>query len=128
MASGGTYRIEGASLNKEVPAPPETAWDEQLIAPGLNAIPINNSYKIHIWTFEDMLGSDYEDLASLYDEQQANNSQLTTLETDPYPADKSCEVYGTTEYTDFVMQSIAPRARGLPLYQSVTVVFEVYVA
>jgi hypothetical protein len=37
MASGGTYRIQGASLNKEFPAPPTTTWDEQAIGSRLSA-------------------------------------------------------------------------------------------
>lgn len=126
MASGGTYRIESSTLNKSFPAPPETSWDEQPIAGGLNGIPINTGYKIHTWNFENMDGSDFDDLAALFDEQQSNNSQLTTLETDPYEADKTCEDYGTKDYTDFIIQNIAPRTRGLPLYESVTVVFEVF--
>jgi hypothetical protein len=126
MASGGTYRIQGASLNKEFPAPPTTTWDEQPIGGGLNGIPVNSGYKIHVWNLQDLLGSDYADLAALYDEQQSNNSQLSTLETDPYEADLSCDPYGTKEYTDFFIQSIAPRTRGLPLYESVTVTFEVF--
>jgi len=127
MASGGTYRIESSSLNKEFPAP-ETSWNEQPIAAGLNGIPVNASYKIHTWDFGEMLGSDYDDLAALFDGQQSANAQLTTLETDPYPADKSCNSYGTVDYTDFIIQNIAPRTRGLPHYQSVSVQFEVFVS
>jgi hypothetical protein len=126
MASGGSYRIQSSSLNKEFSAPPETAWEEQPIAPGLNGIPVNTSYRIHAWTFEDMEGCDYEDLATLYETQQSNNSQLEELETDPYDASGANEVYGTEAYSDFIIQSISPRTRGLPLYQSVTAVFEVY--
>ena len=128
MASGGTWRIQGASLNKEFPAPNETSWSEQAIASGLNGIGINASYKIHEWNIGEMLGSDFDDLASLFDEQQSNNSQLTELETDPYPSDLSCNSYGTTTFTDFVILSISPRTRGLPHYQSVTVSFEVFVS
>jgi hypothetical protein len=126
MASGGTYRIESTTLNKEFPSPPTTSWDEQPIAAGLNGIPVNSGYKIHIWNLVDLLGSDYEDLASLFDEQQSNNSQLSALETDPYESDQSCNRYGTKEYGDFFIQNIAPRTRGLPLYESVTVTFEVF--
>jgi hypothetical protein len=97
MASGGTYRIQGASLNKEFPAPPTTTWDEQAIGGGLNGIPVNSGYKIHTWNLENLLGSDYDDLAALFDEQQSNNSQLSALETDPYEADLSCDPYGTKE-------------------------------
>jgi hypothetical protein len=126
MASGGTYRIESSSLNKEFPAPPTTSWDEQPIASGLNGIPINSGYKTHTWNFENMLGSDFDDLAALFDSQQDNNATLTTLETDPYESDQSCDPYGTLAYTDFVILNIAPRTRGLPLYESVTVTFEVF--
>jgi len=126
MASGGTYRIESTTLNKEFPAPITTEWSEQPIAGGLNGIPVNSGYKIHVWNLEDLLGSDYDDLATLFDEQQANNATLTTLETDPYESDLSCDPYGTKDYTDFVIQNIAPRTRGLPLYVNVTVTFEVF--
>lgn len=126
MATGGTYRIESTTLNKEFPAPNSTEWDEQPIAAGLNGIPVNSGYKIHTWNMEDMLGSDFDDLAALFDEQQSNNAQLVTLETDPYEANLSCDSYGTVEYTDFYIQNIAPRTRGLPLYQSVTITFEVF--
>lgn len=126
MATGGTYRIESTTLNKQFPAPNTTEWNEQPIAGGLNGIPINSGYKTHVWNFGDMLGSDFDDLAALFDEQQSGNAQLTTLETDPYEADLSCDDYGTIEYTDFIIQNIAPRTRGLPLYQSVTVTFEVF--
>ena len=51
MASGGSYRIQSTSLNKEFEVPPETSWTEQEISIGLNGIPINTSYKIHTWTF-----------------------------------------------------------------------------
>ena len=126
MAQGGAYRIESSSLNKEFTAPPTTDWDEQPIAGGLNGIPVNSGYKIHTWNFANMLGSDYDDLASLFDSQQSANAQLNTLETDPYEADLSCNQYGTKDYTDFFIQNIAPRTRGLPLYESVTVTFEVF--
>lgn len=126
MATGGSYRIESATTNKEFPAPVTTEWNEQPIAAGLNGIPVNSGYKIHIWNFDNMLGSDFDDLAALFDEQQDDNAQLTTLETDPYEADLSCEPYGTTAYTDFIIQNIAPRTRGLPLYENVTVTFEVW--
>jgi len=126
MASGGTYRIQSTTLDKEFPAPPETSWDEQPIAGGLNGIPVNSGYKTHTWNLENLLGSDYDDLAALFDEQQSGNAQLSTLETDPYEADLSCDSYGTKKYTDFVILSIAPRTRGLPLYTSVVVTFEVF--
>lgn len=125
MASGGTYRIQSSSLNKTFHAPIAT-WDEQLISPGLNAIPINNSYRILRWELNSLEGCDYEDLATLFESQQSNNAQLEELETDPYDASGANEVYGTTVYTDFVIQTIHPRTRGLPLYENVTVLFEVY--
>lgn len=127
MASGGTYRIESSSINKSFPAP-ETSWSEQAISNGLNGIPINTSYRIHEWSFGEMLGSDFDDLAALFDGQQSTNAQLTTLETDPYEADKSCNSYGTTDYTDFIIQSLSPRTRGLPHYQGVSVTFEVFIS
>lgn len=126
MATGGTYRIASSTLDKEFPAPETTDWNEQVIAAGLNGIPINSGYKIHTWNFGNMLGSDFDDLAALFDGQQSANSQLSTLETDPYESDQSCDKYGTKAYTDFFIQSIAPRTRGLPLYESVTVTFEVF--
>jgi hypothetical protein len=126
MASGGAYRIQSTTTNKEFPAPPTTSWDEQPIAGGLNGIPINTGYKIHTWNFENMLGSDFDDLAALFDSQQSANAQLVEVETDPYEADQSCDTYGTTAYTDFVILNIAPRTRGLPLYESVTVQFEIF--
>ncbi len=127
MATGGTYRIESSTLNKEFPAPETTSWSEQPIASGLNGVAVNSGYKTHEWSFGDMLGSDFDDLAALFDGQQSSNAQLSELETDPYPADQSCDKYGTLAYTDFFIQNIAPRTRGLPHYQSVTVTFEVFV-
>lgn len=127
MASGGAYRIESSTINKSFPAP-ETSWSEQEIAQGLNGLPVNTSYKIHTWDFGEMLGSDYEILASLFDGQQSSNAQLVELETDPYEANRACNEYGTISYSDFIIQNIAPRVRGLPHYQSVTVSFEVFVS
>jgi hypothetical protein len=128
MASGGTYRIQSSTLNKSFAMPDNTEWTEQGIAPGLNGIPINSGYRNHTWNFQNMDGSDFDDLAALFDEQQSDNAQLVTLETDPYPSDGSCKVYATVEYSDFVILSIDPRVRGLPLYESVSVVFEVFVS
>lgn len=125
MASGGTYRIQSSSLNKSFIAP-ITSWDEQLITPGLNGIPINSSYRIHRWEFNSMEGCDFEDLATLFESQQSGNAQLSELETDPYDASLVTEAYGTETYTDFIITSINPRTRGLPLYESVTVLFEVF--
>jgi hypothetical protein len=125
MASGGTYRIESTTLNKEFPAPVSTEWSEQPIGGGLNGVPVNSGYKNHIWNLEDLLGSDFDDLAALFDEQQSGNSQLSVLETDPYPSNLSCSKYGTTKYTDFFIRNIT-RTRGLPNYLNVTINFEVW--
>ena len=128
MASGGTYRIESTTLNKSFQAPETTQWQEQPIANGLNGIPINTSYKLHIWNISNMLGCDFEDLAALFDGQQSANAQLVEMETDPYDATGADEVYGTSTFTDFIIQNIAPRTRGLPFYDDVTVTFEVFVS
>lgn len=125
MATGGTYRIQSTTLNKEFFAPVSTEWSEQPIANGLNGVPVNSGYKNHVWNLEDLLGSDFDDLAALFDEQQSGNAQLSVLETDPYPADLSCDPYGTVKYTDFFIRNIT-RTRGLPNYLSVTVEFEVW--
>ena len=75
-----------------------------------------------------MEGCDFEDLATLFDGQQSANAQLTEMETDPYDASGADETYGTLAFTDFIIQNIAPRTRGLPLYDSVTVTFEIFVS
>lgn len=123
MAQGGTYRIN----SYEFESPPTTDWDEQAIAPGLNGIPINSGYRAHTWRFGTLRGCDYEQLAALFASQQSGNAQLTEMETDPYDASGAAQVYGTETYTDFIIQSIAPRTRGLPDYDNVQVVFEVWV-
>ncbi len=128
MASGGAYRIESTSLNREFQAPETTDWSEQPIADGLNGIPVNSGYKLHTWNFGSMEGCDFEDLMTLFQSQQDANSQLTEMETDPYDATGADLKYGTSTFTDFLMKSVAPRTRGQPLYDSVTVVFEVFVA
>ncbi len=128
MASGGSYRIQSTSLNKEFESPPETAWTEQEIADGLNGIPINTSYKIHTWTFSNLQGCDYEDLATLFASQQSGNAQLSQMETDPYDASGADLHYGTATFTDFIIRNIAPRTRGLPFYESVRVEFEIFVS
>lgn len=128
MASGGAYRIQSTSLNKEFEVPPETSWTEQEIGIGLNGIPINSSYKRHTWQFNNLQGCDYEDLAALFESQQDNNSQLSELETDPYDATGADLRYGTATFTDFIILSIAPRQRGLPFYDNVQILFEVFVS
>jgi hypothetical protein len=77
MASGGAYRIESTTLNKEFQAPESTDWNEQAIADGLNGIPVNSSYKLHIWNFSDMEGCDYEDLATRIRMMQAAQKRDT---------------------------------------------------
>ena len=120
MAIGGTYRIN----NNEFPAP-ITNWTEQLIAGGLNAIPILSLYRIHTWQWSELSGEIVETLFGLFESQQSANAQLAALETDPYDATGAELAYGTTAYIDFIIQSLSPRRRGLPQYQDVTVTFEV---
>ena len=124
MASGGTYRIN----DTEFPAPEDTQWSEQEIAGGLNGIPINTGYKLHTWNFVNMEPCDYENLAAFFDTQQSGNTQLSEMETDVYNANLAGESYQTFTYTDFIMQRLDPRTRGLPLYDSVSVVFEIFVS
>ncbi len=124
MASGGTYRIN----DTEFPAPDDTQWTEQEIANGLNGIPINTGYKLHTWNFVNMESCDFEKLAELFDTQQDGNAQLTEMETDVYNANLAGESYQTLTYSDFVIQRLDPRTRGLPLYNSVTVIFEIFVS
>jgi hypothetical protein len=88
---------------------------------------VNTSYKIHVWNLRNLLGCDYEDLASLFASQQNGNSQLVEMETDPYSASGADMKYGTATFDDFIIKGIDPRTRGLPLYEAVTVTFEVHV-
>lgn len=127
MASGGSYRIQSSTLDKEFQAP-VSSWSEQLITPGLNGIPINSGYRIHRWEFPSLEGCDYEDLAALFESQQDDNAQLVELETDPYDASGANETYGTQTFDDFVIVSIDPRTRGLPLYENVSIIFEIFVS
>lgn len=120
----GTYRID----DQDFPAPDSTRWDESPIADGLNIIPVLSSYRVHTWNFNGMDGCDFERLIDLFDEQQDGNAQLTTLETDPFDVSLSDAKYGTTEYSDFVIIELSPRARGLPHYDNVTISFEVYIS
>lgn len=125
MASGGSYRIQSTTLNKQFIVP-VTTWGEQLITPGLNGIPINSGYRIHTWAFKSLEGCDYEDLATLFESQQSGNAQLVEMETDPYDASGADQQYGTAVFDDFVIASIDPRTRGLPLYENVTIQMEVF--
>jgi hypothetical protein len=128
VARGGAYRIQSSTLNKEFQAPESTIWTEQPIADGLNGVVINSSYKLHTWSFSNMEGCDFEDLMTLFASQQNNNTQLTAMETDDYTAVRQDARYATTTYTDFLIKDVAPRTRGQPLYESVQVVFEVFVS
>lgn len=121
---GGTYRINNTVFS----APTSTRWQEQTVAAGLNGIPINISYRQHIWSWTMLPGEEAEALFALFDAQQSANTQPDTLETDPYDASGAEEVYGTQEYNDFVILSLSPRTRGLPFYDDVQIAFEVYVA
>ena len=122
MAKGGTYRIN----DTEFSAPESTPWEDIPIAPGLNAIPFVSSYAHHVWSFNTLEGCLMDDLVSLWQSQLNGNAQLAILETDPYAADQSNDTYGTTIYTDFVIMSISPFARGMPEYPDVSVTFLVY--
>lgn len=119
----GSYRIN----DKFFPTP-ETEWDDQTIITGLNGIPLNASYRIHRWIFDQLEGFLAEQLYELFKTQQDGNAQLSALETDPYDATGANQSYGTEIYTDFVIQSVGNRHRGMPNYTGVTVQFEVYVA
>lgn len=126
MATGGAYRIQSPSTNKQFQMPESTEWEEQGISPGLNGIPINAGYKLHTWNFSNMAGCDYDDLAALFDEQQAGNTQLSQLETDPYDGSGAALSYGTQIYLDFIILDISPRTRGMPFYERVSVRFEIF--
>lgn len=119
----GSYRIN----DTDFPAP-ITSWDEQPIAAGLNAIPVNSSYRIHRMRWTQLESSYAIELFALHKLQQDGNSQLDSIETDPYTAALSVEKYGTQQYTDVVIQSLSSRTRGLPNYDDVEAIFEVYVA
>lgn len=121
MATGGSYRIE----TEEFPAP-QTGWDEQKLGGALDGFGINTSYRIHRWQWRQLDGERAIALFAAYDNQQANRAGVS-IETDPYDASLSVENYGTQRYTNVVIQSISERRRGLPHYQDIEVVFEVYV-
>lgn len=119
----GTFRIDEVTF----PAPSSSEWEDQELAQGLNGIPINASYRIHRWNFDQLEGEIANSLYDKYQEQQ-DEGQLGELETDPYDASLATESYGTETYTDFVIISPGVRRRGLPHYENVTVVMEVYVS
>lgn len=120
---GGTYRVDDVVF----PAPESTAWQPMPIEEGLDGFSINGSYWQHTWTYRGLPGETAKLLFELYDNQQANRAQLGVLETDDYAAAQSDAKYSTVEYTDFIIKQIAPRTRGLPFYDSISVLFEVYI-
>lgn len=119
----GAYRIN--SIDLPVPI---TSWEEQPIASGLNGIPILSSYRRHTWRYDQLESYYAELLYNLFNTQQSGNSQLDSIETDPYDASGALDTYGTTTYTDAIIQSVGARTRGMPNYEDVTIVFEVYAA
>ena len=123
----GNWRIKSSTLEVLFPAP-LTAWQEQPIAAGLNGIPVNSSYRQHTWQWSQLESYWANLLFELFEDQQEANSALEVLETDPYDASLALSTYGTQEYTDFVILNVSNRTRGLPNYDDVTVIFEVYVA
>lgn len=123
MVSGGTYRINTI----EFPAPIST-WELQAIAPKLNGLPVINSYALHVWEWPaGALEACYVELLIDLWQQQDASGQLDYLETDPHDADEATEDYGTAVYTDFIIKEVYPLRRGLPMYDNVRVVFEVYI-
>ncbi len=121
---GGMYRIDDYAF----PAP-LAGWEDQVIGPGLNGIPFLTSYMVHKWEWPTgVIQAEYmEMLLNRFAEQGANGA-LDTLETDPHDASAWDSVYGTVEYDDFVILSVTPMTRGLPHYDGVSVIFEVYIA
>lgn len=120
--SGGIYRIDDLVIDQA----PVVTWENQLIQDGLNGIAINSSYEMMRWRFAEMDSDTFEDILDKYNEQQTGNAQLEELETDPHNASSGSDEYGTVVYDDFVIKSIDPRTRGLPRYEDVNIVFEVY--
>jgi hypothetical protein len=117
----GTYRID------EITFPtPITEWEDQELAQGLNGIPINASYRIHRWNFDELDGEIANALYDKYQEQQSGNAQLSELETDPYDASLANEEYGTETFSDFVIISPGVRRRDMPNYSNITVIFEIF--
>lgn len=118
----GRYAVNG----QDFPAP-ITSWREQPIVNGVNGIPINSSYRQHVWQYSQLESVYAAYLYSLHAIQQTGNSQLDSLETDPYDASGANESYGTVGYTDIIIVELSERTRGMPMYDDVTIVFEVYV-
>lgn len=122
MAQGGTYRID----NEEFPAP-VAGWEEQPIAAGLDAMPIQTSYRVHTWRWRTLDGYYAEKLFAAYDGQQSTRTPPGVVETDPYDGTGAELTYGTTEYIDVVIRSLSTRERGLPHYNNLEITFEIYV-
>ncbi len=114
-------------LKSDIPAP-VTTWQEQPIVTGLDRIAVYNSYRIHRWTWPNLPGELAILLFAAFDNQQANRTQPSLLETDSYTGEDSVEGYGTTEYTDVTITEMSSRERGLPHYQGLSMSFEVYIA
>lgn len=119
----GMYRINSLVLG----VAPKTSWNQQLIRDGLNGIPINSSYQMHQWTFPELDADTMEAVLALFQSQQTTNSQLEELETDPHYVASGSTEYATKVYDDFILKAVDPRERGLPRYENVTFIFEVYV-
>lgn len=119
----GNYRIDDLVL----PAP-TTTWEEQVMGAGLNGLPINTSYRMLRMTWSSLEAEIAQAIYAKFAEQQSAGQPLSVLETDPYGAELANEKYATKVYTDFTIVSISPRERGLPFYNNVVVVCEVYVS
>lgn len=94
---------------------------------GLNGLPINSSYKLLRMVWSSLDAEIAKDIYAKFEEQQTSGLPLSVLETDPYGAELATDRYATKIYTDFTLVSISPRERGLPFYNNVTVMAEVYV-
>lgn len=119
----GNYRIDDLVL----PAP-STTWEDQVMGAGLNGIPINSSYRMLRMTWSSLDAEIAKDIYAKFEEQQSTGQPLSVLETDPYGAELASDRYATKIYTDFTLVSISPRERGLPFYNNVVVIAEVYIA
>ena len=125
MAIGGLYAINGVSFPV-----PITSWEQSIIGAGLNGLPKNCSYRVHTWTWPggSFEACDMKSLIALFEQQNEDGVQLTSLSTDPHDAYESTEKFGTVTYTDFTWLELTPVQRGLPHYENVQCKFEVYTA
>jgi hypothetical protein len=119
----GNYRIDDIAF----PAP-ATSWEEQPIAAGLNGLSINSAYRIHRWTWSGLEASVAKQVFQKFDALQAAGEQPASLETDPYDASTADENYGTVTYTDVIVRELSPRTRGLPFFDNISILFEIFVA